>query len=752
MALLLYALGRFAFRRRRLVALAWVALLVAVGFAAAAASGPINSPLTVPGTESQRAFDLIEQRFPGSAADGATARVLFQAPAGQRLTTSANAAAVQRVVGELRSGSPQVASVAGPFDGSTSGTGGGSVRLLAKDGAIAYAVVSYKTTATELTDATVNALKRAARDGRDTGLRVEIGGDALTPVPTAGPGEVVGLAITALVLMLTFGSLVAAGLPLVTALLGVAIGIAGISALGGVLHLSSSTALLALMIGLAVGIDYALFIVSRYRSELADGHQPEDAAGRALGTAGSAVVFAGLTVVVALAGLAVVNIPNLTKMGLAAAATVVVAVLVALTLIPALLGFAGRRVLPRKVRKGTRRLAAASDRARRGRRQDGLGARWAAFVLARPVSVLVAGVIGLAVLAVPAASLRMALPDDGHLPPDTTQRKAYDLLADGFGPGFNGPLTLTVDPAGRGNAGTAAARAISVVSALPGVAAVTPARLSSSGDTAMISVVPASGPNDTATKDLVTAIRKRRGDLRSATGAQVLVTGRTALNIDIAQRLGGAVPPYLALVSALAFLILLVVFRSLVVPLKAAVGFLLSVLASLGVIVAVFQWGWLGSVLGVKQTGPINSTMPIFLIGVVFGLAMDYEVFLVSRMREAYTEGAEPRAAITAGFAHNARVVTAGALIMISVFAGFVGSSEAMIKMLGFGLGVAVLLDAFVVRMAVVPAALALLGRAAWWLPRRLAAILPDLDIEGTRLHDRPGEDAAAHDPSLARM
>ncbi|MBD2894156.1 Membrane protein YdfJ [Actinomadura sp. RB99] len=742
MASLLYALGRFAFRRRRLVALAWVALLVAVGFAAAAASGPTNSPLTVPGTESQRAFDLIEQRFPGSAADGATARVVFQAPAGQRLTTSANTAAVQRVVGELRSGSPQVASVAGPFDGSTSGTGGGSVRLLAKDGAIAYAVVSYKTTATELTDATVNALKRAARDGRDTGLRVEIGGDALTPVPTAGPGEVVGLAITALVLMLTFGSLVAAGLPLVTALLGVAIGIAGISALGGVLHLSSSTALLALMIGLAVGIDYALFIVSRYRSELADGHQPEDAAGRALGTAGSAVVFAGLTVVVALAGLAVVNIPNLTKMGLAAAATVVVAVLVALTLIPALLGFAGRRVLPRKVRKATRRPAAASARPRRGRRQDGLGARWAAFVLARPVSVLVAGVIGLAVLAVPAASLRMALPDDGHLPPDTTQRKAYDLLADGFGPGFNGPLTLTVDTAGRGNAGTAAARAISVVSALPGVATVTPARLSPSGDTAMISVVPASGPNDTATKDLVTAIRKRRGDLRSATGAQVLVTGRTALNIDIAQRLGGAVPPYLALVSALAFLILLVVFRSLVVPLKAAAGFLLSVLASLGVIVAVFQWGWLGGVLGVEQTGPINSTMPIFLIGVVFGLAMDYEVFLVSRMREAHTEGAEPRAAITAGFAHNARVVTAGALIMISVFAGFVGSSEAMIKMLGFGLGVAVLLDAFVVRMAVVPAALALLGRAAWWLPRWLAAILPD----------RPGEDAAAHDSSLARM
>jgi len=694
-ATFLSTLGRFAFRRRWIVLLAWVVVLLAFVFAASSSAKPANSPLTVPGTESQQAFDIIAQRFPGTAADGATARMVFQAPAGRSLELST----VRRVVAELRSGSAQVAAVTDP--------------VVSRSGTIAYTQVSYKTTATELTTATLDALKKAARDGRAAGMVVETGGDALTAAPKVGSAEVIGLLVTALVLILTFGSLVAAGLPLVTALIGVAIGVTGITALSGPLHLSSTTSILALMIGLAVGIDYALFIVSRYRSELADGHEREVAIGRALGTAGSAVVFAGLTVVIALASLAVVGIPNLTKMGMAAAATIVVAVLIALTLTPALLGFAGRMVLARRTRKEQARTATA-----------GLGTRWARFVLTRPAAVLIVAVLGLGVLALPVTGLRMALPDDGHLGKDTTQRKAYDMLTDGFGPGLNGPLLVVVD--GGSDIKAAAAKAGAAIAKLPDVASVGPARFDTAGDAATLTVVPKSGPNDTATHDLVSSIRAGR----TVDGARVLVTGRTALNIDISQRLSDAVPPYLALVVGLAFILLLVVFRSVLVPLKAALGFLLSVLAALGAIVAVFQWGWLAGAFGVEQTSPIMSTMPIFLIGVVFGLAMDYEVFLVSRMREAYASGADPRAAITAGFTHNARVVTAGALIMISVFAGFVGSTEAMIKMLGFGLGIAVLLDAFVVRMTIVPAALAILGRAAWWLPGPLDRILPTVSVE----------------------
>ncbi len=716
MATFLYRLGRLAFRCRRLVTLIWVALLIGIGAAAAAATAPANASLTVPGTQSQRAFDLIAQRFPGSSFDGATARVVFQAPSGEQLTTSANTAAIEKVVSQLKSSSSQVASVADPF----------AAKTVSKDGTIAFAQVNYRTTATELTSATVNALQKAGADGRKSGLNIQIGGNALTAPATVGSGVGVGLLITAIVLFLTFGSLIAAGLPLLTALIGVGIGVAGITALSQALNLSSTTSILALMLGLAVGIDYALFIVSRYRGELADGHEREEAAGRALGTAGSSVVFAGLTVVIALAGLAVVNIPILTAMGLAAAATVVIAVLVALTLIPAVLGFAGKRVLSRKVRKGT---APAPEEAK-----PNVGTRWSRFVLAHPTAVLLVAIVGLGAIAVPALSLRMALPDDGHLPKNTTQRQAYDLLTQGFGPGFNGPLLVVVNAAGVADPRSAATQIDKDISALSDVASVSPAQFNTAGNTATVNVIPGSGPNDTATDNLVAAIRDDSGRFQSQTGAQVLVTGTTALNIDISQRLSDAMIPYLSLVIGLAFLLLMAVFRSVLVPLKAAIGFLLSILASLGALVATFQWGWLSGLTGVQQTGPVVSTMPIFLVGVVFGLAMDYEVFLVSRIRETFAHGTEAGAAVVTGFSHSARVVTAGAVIMISIFAGFVSSSEAEIKMLGFGLGVAVLLDAFVVRMAIVPATLALLGKAAWWLPEWLNKLLPNVDIEGEKL------------------
>ncbi|MGW0700994.1 MMPL family transporter [Streptomyces sp. NPDC002867] len=711
MATFLYTLGRTAFRRRRLVALLWVALLVLAGAGAASAPTATSSSFSIPGTEAQKAFDLLEERFPGGSADGATARVVFKAPDGGKMTDAGPRGEVAKAVSELKSGSDQVASVTDPY----------TARAVSKDGSTAYVSVTYKVTSMELTDATREALEETGTEAREAGLTVEIGGDALQTMPEQGVGEIIGVVIAGIVLVITFGSLVAAGLPLLTAIIGVGIGISTITALASVLDLGSTTSTLAMMIGLAVGIDYALFIVSRYRAELAEGREHEEAAGRAVGTAGSAVVFAGLTVVIALVGLAVVNIPMLSKMGFAAAGTVVIAVLIALTLIPALLGFAGKRVLGRKVRKGK----PVSDK-------PNAGTRWARFVIRRPVAVLLAGVVGLGAVAVPAASLEVGLPDDGSQPVSTTQRKAYDLLSEGFGPGFNGPLMVVVD-----GDKSAADRTVEIVRGLEGTAAVTPPTFNKTGDTAVITVVPKDRPSSVATEELVREIRDKSGD-------EVLVTGATAMNIDFSQKMNDALLPYLALVVGLAFLLLMVVFRSVLVPLKAALGFLLSVVAALGAVVAVFQWGWLGSLFGVEQTGPIMSMMPIFMIGVVFGLAMDYEVFLVTRMREAYVHGERPGEAIVTGFRHGARVVTAAAVIMIAVFSGFIGSSEQMVKMIGFGLAIAVFFDAFVVRMAIVPAVLALLGHKAWWLPRGLDRVLPNVDVEGEKLHkelgDTPGD------------
>ncbi|MFF4234545.1 MMPL family transporter [Actinomadura geliboluensis] len=734
MATLLYRLGRFSFRRRGLVVLLWAALLVLAGVGAAALKGPTSNDFSIPGTESQQAIDLLERKMPQASADGATARVVFAAPAGSTVTEPSGKAAVEQVVGRLKT-APQVASVVDPYQAGA----------VSKDGRIAYAQVTYKVSPIEVTDGARDALAAAAGPGRAAGLQVEMGGTATEGMPAQSAAEVIGVAVAAVVLVITFGSLVAAGLPLLNALLGVGIAMAAITAATGLFEMSSMTSTLALMLGLAVAIDYALFIVSRYRHEVEEGRSGEEAAGRAVGTAGSAVVFAGLTVVIALAGLAVVGIPLLTEMGLAAAFAVVVAVLIALSLLPALLGLAGRRVLGGRLPG----LRGGRHAHRSGRGRAPAGERWARFVVRRPLPVLLAAVAGLGVIAAPALDLRLGLPGDEVSAPDTTQRKAYDLIADGFGPGSNGPLMVVVqEDAGRAQA--AAQRFAGEVGRMADVAAVTPPVANAAGDTAVLSVVPKSGPSTARTEDLVADIR----DGGEAAGVRAMVTGQTAMAIDVSAKLGQALAPYLAVVVGLAFILLLLVFRSLLVPLKATLGFLLTVAATFGAVVAVFQWGWLAGLLGVAETGPIMSMMPIFLIGVVFGLAMDYQVFLVTRMREEHVHGAAPTEAVVTGFRHGARVVGAAAVIMIAVFAGFVASSESMIKMMGFALAAGVAFDAFVVRMTLVPAVMALFGRAAWWLPRRLARALPNVDVEGERLRhllDEPGERPREREPAASR-
>jgi RND superfamily putative drug exporter len=743
MATMLYRLGRSAFRWRWLVVALWIGVLAAVGIGASRAHLGSDSGLAMPGTESQQAADLMKSRFAGASGGAATAQLVFVAPGGQNVTATEDKAAIERIVAEVGAG-PQVASATSPFQAGT----------VSKDASTAYAPVTYKVAANGLTDASKNALQQAIAQGKSAGLTVEVGGTALTKTPSAGgASEVVGIVAAALILLVTFGALAAAGLPLLVALLSVGIGSAGILAVGTAFGLSETTTALATMLGLAVGIDYAVFIVSRYREERANGHEPREAAGLAVGTAGSSVLFAGLTVVIGLAGLSVVGVPMLTKMGLAAAATVVVTVLVALTLVPALLGFWPNAVLSRRARKGRKAGhgggahgsvdAEANGAAATGAGATGAaaklngGARWARWVLRRPVPVLLLTVLGLGVIALPATELHLGSQDNGTLPTSNTERRAYDDLAKAFGPGFNGPLTIVVDAKGTPDPKAAVASVAHAIGSTSGVVSVAPPRFNAAGDTAVFSAIPSTGPSDTKTTDLVHAIRGERAQIDAASGATYAVTGATALDIDSAAKVQHALPLYLAVVVGLAFLLLLFVFRSVLVPLKAAFGFILSVLAALGAVVAVFQWGWLANLLGVHQTGPIMTLMPIFMVGIIFGLAMDYEVFIAARIREAHVHGDEPRQAIVSGFRASARVVVAAALIMTAVFSGFIGADNALIKMIGFGMAVAVLFDAFVVRMALVPAALALLGKAAWWVPRWLDRVLPRVDVEGEALAKR---------------
>ncbi|MEV7105228.1 MMPL family transporter [Streptomyces atroolivaceus] len=707
MAILLYRLGRLSFRRRGRVLALWLLLLALLGGGAAAFSGPTTSKFSIPGTESQKALDSLSREFP--QAGGATGTIVVAAPEGQKLTPPA-VAPVTEEAAEV----PGVLAAVDPF----------ASKAVSPDGRYALIQVQFDSGVDGITDAQREAFREAGASVAD--LRVEHGGEIMRGVPEVGSTEIIGVAVAALVLVLTFGSLVAAGMTLLNALVGVAAGMAGLFALSSTIELTSTAPILALMLGLAVGIDYALFITSRYRHYLLEGMAGEEAAGRAAGTAGSAVVFAGATVVIALAGLAVAGVPFLTVMGLAAAATVALAVLVSLTLLPAVLGFAGTRVLPRKQRAQDRTPAPAPVEA-----GAGFGFRWGRIVARLRIPVLVIGVLGLGALALPVQDMRLALPDAGTEAVGSPNREAYDLTTEGFGEGFNGRLVAVVSGDTAQATGAAAKETAAIVMETDGVLAVAAPQMNEKGTTALLAVIPETGPTAAATEDTVNEIRDRVEDVK---GASIALTGATAVGIDVSEKLAGALPVYLLLVVGLSVLLLMLVFRSVLVPLKAALGFLLTIGATFGITVAIFQEGHLADLVGLDTPGPLVSFLPILLIGILFGLAMDYEVFLVSRMREDFVHGADAREAVISGVGHNGRVVTAAAVIMTAVFGGFVFMPDPIIKSIGFALAIGVLIDAFVVRMALVPAVMHLLGRAAWWLPRPVDRVLPDLDIEGERL------------------
>jgi RND superfamily putative drug exporter len=740
MSRVLHAIAHWCFAHRWLVVALWLLVLVAGAAGAKVSGGTLDNTFTIPGSQSQAALDQVQRDFPAAA--GTSAQLVFRATDGSTLASPANAAAMRRTLAQAAT-APQVAAVISPQ----------AAHLVTPDGKTGIATVEYRVSSGDLQNGSVTALTNLSRAANSGTLAVSAGGPALSAkAASTGTSDITGLMVALVVLAVTLGSLLAAGMPLITAIGGVAVALLGLRGLAAVTSISSTAVTLAVMIGLAVGIDYALFIMTRHRAQLVAGLDAAASAALAVGTAGTAVVFAGCTVIIALAALSVVGIPFLTVMGLAAAGTVLLAVLIAITLVPAIFGLLGTRLTPRPGSRAARlaeRTAHAGDAGggqRRGIRPT-LGARWLGGITRHPVVALAGSVLVLLALAVPALKLSLALPDNGYAATGTTQRTAFDTVSADFGPGFNGPLLVLADlghPATPAAAAHTADGVAARLQAFPGVTAVSAPQLDRAGTAALIQVVPATAPSASATAGLVTDIRGQAGAIERATGASVAVTGTTAINVDVSAKLSSALAPFAAIVVGLSLLLLMIVFRSFLVPVKAAAGFLLSIAASFGATVAVFQWGWLAGLLGVPAAGPVVSFLPIIVIAVLFGLAMDYEVFLATRIREDYVHGGDPQRAIVTGGGASARVVVAAAIIMTSIFASFVLPDDAIIKPIAFALAIGVACDALLVRMTAVPAVLALAGRKAWYLPRWLDRLLPNLDVEGASL----GQPPATAEPS----
>ncbi len=715
MATLLYRLGRAAYRRAWLVITTWALVVVAVLGGGLALGGQFDETFTIPGTESQEALDTLDALFP--EVSGASAQAVVVAPDGERVDDPAVQDDIALLI-ERITDIDQVANVLGPFDEFAGDQ-------VSDDGTVAIVQVQLDGVATDITEESLAALTSSG-DGLDS--RVEFAGQVFQDT-TVGitPIEVLGVVFAGVVLVITFGSLRAAGMPLISALVGVAIVMGAIIALTAVTPVSSSAPLLALMIGLAVGIDYALFILSRHRGQLARGEDPEESAAIAVGTAGSAVVFAGVTVIIALLGLLVVGIPFLSVMGVGAAVAVFIAIAAAVTLVPTLFGLAGAKLAPTEGSRAWKRAhPVASTRPTMGR-------RWVRGVMKRPIVTTVAVVAVLGTLSIPTFSLDLNLPDGGSEPAGSTQREAYDLIADAFGPGTAGPLLVTLDITQTIDVLEDLDAIRGELEQVDGVASVGQGIPSPGLETAILQVAPEFAPDAPETKQVVADIRAIADEIEEEYATPLAVTGVTAVGIDISTRLTDALIPFALIVVGLSIVLLMAVFRSVLVPVKAALGFLLSVGTGMGVTVAVFQWGW-GAELLHAEPGPILSFMPIILMAVLFGLAMDYEVFLVSGMREEFVRTGDPQRSIEDGFANGARVVTAAALIMVFVFAAFVPEGAGVIKPIALGLAVGIAVDAFVVRMTLGPALMTLFGRAGWWFPRSVDRALPDLDIEGEKL------------------
>ncbi|WP_031087690.1 MMPL family transporter [Streptomyces sp. NRRL WC-3549] len=709
------AIARWCLAHRLATVLIWLFALGGTATAAVSAGSVYSDAYDVPGTEAGRAGDLLKEGFTQLGGDGDT--VVWHTDG-----ASVRAADVERTMTRTLhaiDALPGIGAVTSPYTAAGEGQ-------ISADGRTAYATVTFDQRVEDIPRARAEALVDTAKAAERDGLQVELGGNAvaLTEAPALHLSEIIGVAVAAVVLFLAFGSLAASLLPIATALVSVGTAYAGIVLLGHVMQVADFAPMLGMLVGLGVGIDYALFVVTRHRRGLRRGLSVHEAAHDAVATTGRAVVFAGATVCVSLLGMLVLRLGFLNGVAIAASLTVLLTVAASVTLLPALLSFIGTRALSRRERRRLAESGPWSDG------PTGFAARWSSFVERRPKLLGVVAAAVMAVLALPALGLHLGTADQGNGPATATTRQAYDLLADGFGPGVNGPLTVAARLDGADDR-LALDALPGVLRGTDGIAAVSPVTYSNSGDTAFVTVLPKTAPQDRRTSELVDRLREDvLPPVRENTSLELRVGGVTAGYDDFADVIVGKLPLFVGVVIGLGCLLLLLAFRSLAIPLKAAVMNIAAVAASFGVVVAVFQWGWGSELLGLGSAGPVEPFLPVIMVSVLFGLSMDYQVFLVGRMYEEWRETGDNRRAVRVGLAETGRVINSAAVIMISVFLAFVLSGDRVIAMFGIALAAAVALDAFVLRTLLVPALMHLLGGANWWLPARLERLLPRIGIE----------------------
>ena len=705
-------LAHVTVRHKWLVLGCWAVLLIGLVFAMLFGQGKYATSFSIPGSEAQKAADLLKAKFPAQA--GSDSQLVFKSEA--PLSNTAVQAQIAKVVAAARA-LPEVTGVVSPLD---------HPAQISKDGHIAFATVQYGVQASALKHSSADALVSLIEKDTSPGLTVEAGGQVVSQTEGSGmaSSEVIGIAVAAVILLIAFGSVVAMGLPIFAALVSLGCGIALIGVAAHFLDITSFTPSFAAMIGLGVGIDYALLVITRFREALHSGRSVEDSVAIAVGTAGRSVLFAGTVVIIAMAGLLLIGIPFIGALGIAAAIIVALSVLAALTLLPATLAIIGRRV---------DYLSVPFLRSTETSHHHSIWHKLSLQIQKRPLLVIVGAVSVLLLCALPVFSMQTSFTDAGNDPPASHTRRAYDLLSEGFGKGFNGPITVAVDTSDGGKAKLPALE--SALQSAQGVVGVSPPIWNAAGDTAVLTLYPSTSPQDPATATLVHDLRANViPDAIGTSGMHAYLTGATAATIDVSAKIDSRTPLFFAMVLGLSFLVLMCVFRSVLVPLKAAIMNLFSIGAAYGILVAIFQWGWFARPLGIQQTGPIESFLPMMLFAIVFGLSMDYEVFLVSRIREEHLRGKQNSAAVAYGLSSTARVITSAALIMIAVFASFALGSERIIKEFGLGLAFAVFIDATIIRLLLVPATMEFMGKANWWLPRALDRVLPHINIDGPRV------------------
>jgi membrane protein YdfJ len=710
MAKYLYRLGHWAVRNSRKTIVGGIAVLLLLAVLAISTGPSFNDNISIPNLKSAEYIELLNKEFGGVQDTGGNTRIVVKVPSKETLSSESSQSFIQKVLEKIKE-DLQVKSVTNPYESYT----------LSADQTIAYMDVTYKTPASEVTKNSRAHITDVAEYVRAEGWQAELTGSAYSKMNIMGPSEVIGVLIAFLVLSITFSSFLLGMLPIVTAVVGLGIGLLGVMLGSNMLDIPSTSMALAAMLGLAVGIDYALFIVSRFRQQLVEGYEYSEAVAIANATAGSSVVFAGITVIIGLAGLSVAGIPFLTAMGMAGAFCVFIAVLTAIIFVPAVLAGLKNRV---NAHSGNKWMLSRKKVNRQGN-------KWGHIVTSKPWTMVIIGVVLLGAIALPFSRIELGSSDDARKSTEKTERRAYDLITEGFGVGVHSPLIVLAKANGTGSFADNVNNAIKEMSNLPNIGNISPAMMGPSGDLALINIIPATGPNDSETPAIVNAIMNQAPQILEQNHVNVMVTGSTAVNIEISQNLNDALPKFCLVIVGLAFLLLMVVFRSLLVPIKAVLGFILSLAATFGFVVFVIQEGHMSSLFGFYGTGPVLNFLPIIVVGILFGLAMDYEVFLVSRMREEYKHTGDAKQAVLAGMNHSGGVVTAAGLIMISVFTGFMLAEDPIIKSMGFALAFGILFDAFIVRMMIVPGVMTLMGKSAWYLPKWLDRILPNLDIEG---------------------